>query len=125
MLSNVNLLYSAFFSSVWIDTTKISTHNIILQILYDQGIIGLLSYVVMVVYFVNRLSKISNKKNKDEIRLIVSILLYCLGSGLTEASGFFRSPTMYIYFIFIIKLSERYLVNVTNNNNPRYKIKIN
>ena len=98
--------YATVFSNSFADPFDHSTHNTILQILVDYGVLGLIIFVL--VFFSlfslirrnSRLTKIYRPDGNHE-RLLTAVLLYMLACSMTEVSITYYSYEIWSMFIFI------------------------
>jgi O-antigen ligase len=78
-------------------------HNDFVQIYFESGIVGLLSFILLlsVIYYIGIKLFIKDKNNKD---LIFSFLLSVSCLVLMVTSGFITSPVLSVVFVLIITL---------------------
>ena len=106
VVSGMSDAYATVFSNSFADPFDHSTHNTILQILVDYGVLGLIIFVL--VFFSlfslirrnSRLTKIYRPDGNHE-RLLTAVLLYMLACSMTEVSITYYSYEIWSMFIFI------------------------
>lgn len=78
------------FIKVWWSPTPVPAHNMLLQVLHDGGIVSAILLFAILLYAVNRVSKVNLEMNVSNL-LVVTMLAMCF-SILTEISFY------YVYF---------------------------
>ena len=104
--SGMSDTYSTVFSNSYADPFNMPTHNTIVQILVDYGVLGLI--IFLVVFFSlfslirrnGRLTKIYRPVGNHE-KLLTTVLLYMLACSMTEVSITYYSYGIWSIFIFI------------------------
>lgn len=92
---------SRYFISTVLGRTELNYHNIFLQALADQGIIGLITFVSVIVT-----SLIISFKKDLYKSLMICIILYLIGHGLVDTT--FYSYSILPFFILLIGFSAAY-----------------
>lgn len=92
-------------------------HNDFLQIYFESGIIGLISFLILIFVIIKELFKqIKNKNLSHEFRSISTSILFVLISLLLSAffSGFITSVYISVVFVFLIMLVDRINLDIAN-----------
>ncbi len=92
-------------------------HNDFLQIYFESGIIGLISFLILIFVIIKELFKqIKNKNLSNEFRSISTSILFVLISLLLSAffSGFITSVYISVVFVFLIMLVDRINLDIAN-----------
>ena len=100
-ISGIVSAYNALFSS-YVNTDKIPLHNFSLQMIYDQGYIGLLVAFLMF-FFVgkNLVMQIKSNPAKRESVQAFSLMVYILLIGSLSVIPSFYSRELFFVFIFV------------------------
>jgi len=82
-------------------------HNEFLQIYFDSGVLGLLSFLFLIsVVYYSGIGLLKNKVNRDiVIGLLLSVTSFIISAF---TSGFITSPVLSVLFVFIITLLNSY-----------------
>lgn len=92
-------------------------HNDFLQIYFESGIIGLISFLLLIFVIIKELLKqIKNKNLSQQFRSISTSILFVLISLLLSAffSGFITSVYISVVFVFLIMLVDRINLDIAN-----------
>lgn len=106
VVSGMSDAYSPVFSYSYADPFNMSTHNTIVQILVDYGVLGFIIFVLIffglfsLIRRNGRFTKMSRSAGTHE-KLLTAVLLYMLACSMTETSITYYSYGVWSIFIFI------------------------
>jgi O-antigen ligase len=119
--SELSYSWMDIFKYSFAEPEKASTHNNLLQIIYDTGYIGLFVYIYLLYkLYMKSINDWYRYKNIYSVLMIIYIL-YVLGAGTTEAL-FADSSNIYFFFFVIIGYESLKVqnLNIENNNYGKF-----
>lgn len=104
--SGVSDYYSQLFMHSYLNPFGMSAHNTVLQFLLDYGVLGLGVLVLLVFSLAKSIKRIihcrkKNQESETNAKLMIALLLYLLGTSMTEASISYYSFGVLSIFIFL------------------------
>lgn len=102
--SGLSYDYAELFKHSYAEPFLMSTHNTVLQVLVDYGYFGVGVFALLVINLAvlvrnNALYRKRRRQNNKNERLMVALLLYTLGSAMTESSISYYSFGVWSIFI--------------------------